>query len=266
MPNHFSQENDLWQAIQTQTDAKEQRRQLVEMARLLLERANISPDKLAQLDYDDITDLLLEYQGTAEQTENFFQTALPHIDPEYQGQPFEQQIQTLQQTLSDTRADIARIREQQKTLSEKRATLEQNKATLNEEVNQLTQLKPQIETLEQNIAQLKVQLETLRQHEEQLKQLAEDSEPFQQEAITAIIEAIPNIVTLIKANQEIFQNHFAENARIGEAMQQIEDKTSEITTHTDKIATLSKNIKASLQEFETELQHLIEIRERQATN
>jgi len=259
MPHHFSQENDLWQAIQAQTDAKEQRRQLVEMARLLLERASMSSDEIAQLNYDDTTDLLLEYQGTAEQTERFFQNALPHIDPEYQGQPFEQQLQTLQQTLSDTCAKVTRIREQQKALSEEQARLKAEQTTLDKEVKQLSRIKPQVEQIEQNLSELKEQLETLRQHEAQLKQLAEDSEPFQQEAITAIIKAIPNIVALIKANQEIFQNHFAKNARIGEAMQHIEDKTSEITTHTDTMARLSKEIDASLQEFDKELQQLIEI-------
>jgi DNA repair exonuclease SbcCD ATPase subunit len=262
MANNFFQENDLWQAIQAQADVKKQRRQLVEMARLLLKRANLSPNEIAQLDYDDLTDLLLEYQDIAEQTESFFQNALPHIDPEYQGQPFEQQLQTLQQTLSDTRANIVRLREQQQTLSEQQARLETEQITLDKEIQRLNQIKPQLEQLEQNILRLKEQLETLKQHEAQLKQLAEDSEPFQQQVITAIIEAIPNMVALIKANQEIFRNHLTENARIAEAMQQIEEKTSEIAAHTDNIATLSKNIDASLQEFDAELQQLIQIQEK----
>ncbi|KHD09831.1 hypothetical protein PN36_06815 [Candidatus Thiomargarita nelsonii] len=250
MSNNFYQEDDLWQALQAQTDLKKQRYQLVEMAHLLLKRARINPDDIAQLDYDDITDLLLEYQGTAEQTDNFFQQALPFIDPEYKGQAFEQQLQTLQQTLSDTRAEITRFSEQNTRLSEQ-------KNQLDKEVECLTELKPQVETLEQNISQLKEQVEALRQHEERLKQLAD--EPFHQEAITTVIESIPNIVALIKANQEIFQNHLAENARIGEAMQEIAD-------HTDKMATLSKNMSASLQEFDRELQRVIEIGEKQTNN
>lgn len=254
MPNNFSQENDLWQALQAQTDLKKQRHQLVEMARLLLERARINPDDIAQLDYDDVTDLLLEYQGTAEQTANFFQQALPFIDPEYKDQPFEQQLQTLQQTLSDTCADITRFSEQNTHLSEQKTQLDQ-------EIKRLTELKPQVETLEPNVLKLKEQLKTLQQSEQRLKQLADDAEPFHQEAITAVIESIPNIVTLIKANQEIFQNHLAENARIGEAMQEI--STAEIADHTDKMATLSKNLSASLQEFDQELKNVIEIGEKQ---
>jgi len=257
MSNNFYQEDDLWQALQAQTDLKKQRHQLVEMAYLLLKRARINPDDIAQLDYDDITDLLLEYQGTAEQTDNFFQQALPFIDPEYKGQPFEQQLQKLQQTLAETRADITRFREQNTRLSEQ-------KIHLDKKVERLTELKLQVETLEQNVSELKEQLKTLQQSDERLKQLADDAEPFHQEAITAVIESIPNVVTLIKANQEIFQNHLAENARIGEAMQEI--STAEIADHTDKMATLSKNISASLQEFDQELKRVIEIREKQTNN
>ena len=55
-----------------------------------------------------------------------------------------------------------------------------------------------------------------------------------------------------------------ENARIGEAMQEI--STSEIAAHTDKIAILSKDISASLQEFDQELRQLIERAEKQKTN
>jgi chromosome segregation ATPase len=259
MSQDFYQENDLWQALQAETEPFQQHQQLVEMARLLLERANSIEHDFTQLVPDDLTGLLIEYKGTALQVNTFFQKSLPHIDPEYKGEPFEQKLQTLQQTLSETCKEIERIREQNTMMSEQQAQLDKK-------IDTLTQLKPQIETLEDNISQLKTQLEQLKPHQEHFEQLANKSEQLNQEVITSIIESIPNIVALIKTNQEIYQNHFVVNAQTGEAMQHIEEKTSEIATHTDKIATLSKDISASLQDFDRELQHLIEIGDKQGAN
>lgn len=234
----FYQENELWQALRAETDSTKQNYQLVQMAKLLLECADLNP--VAELDVDDITDLLLEYQEAAELTNDFFNKALPHIDPEYKGQPFEQQLQTLQQTLATTIKEIGRISEQNKILLKQKRQLES-------EIKQLNKVKSEMETLEQNIADLQLALKPLKQYQARLKELETESEPLHQEAITIVNESIRKILVLIEANKESLDNHFVENVRVGKA----------IGNNIDKIIQLSKSIGASLQEFDGELRRLI---------
>ncbi|MCP4349529.1 MAG: hypothetical protein GY795_28950 [Desulfobacterales bacterium] len=249
----FSQENDFWKQLKLETEPFEQQRKLVIMAHLLLNRANTISHNFSHIDSDDLTTLIIQHQKVSQQSEIFFEKALPHIDPAFKGQSFEQQLQTLQQELSNTADAIVRYQQQNAALAEHQIRLKGEITTLNE-------IKPQLEIHEENVRQLQAQLDQLIHYKNCLEQSEKNSEQLQKDSIKTVIESVPVIVSLIKANQEIYQIYFDENNHIGEAMQQLET-SYEMAAHTEKIAELSNSIDTFLQDFDNELRTLIELQE-----
>ncbi|EIJ42208.1 hypothetical protein BegalDRAFT_1312 [Beggiatoa alba B18LD] len=253
--NDFTQENALWVQIQQQTNCDKQSQQLLEMARLLLQQAQQTTPNPATLNSDDLTDLLLEYQSMGQMIHQFITLARPHLDPDYRGQPFEQELENLQGGLKQDDESLQSLKQQQQTLTQTQTHLQQT-------LEQQQALEQEIIRLAENIEKLKQELNYLQQRPARLTALADSSVQLQQEAQQALIESLPKIVQLIKNNQTIYRQHFNANQHIINTIQ-LNESLEEMSQPLQKIALLSQSTEKNLRTFDEQLQLIILIQEKQ---
>lgn len=245
----FSQENDLWQQLQTTSEIEDQRQQLLEMARLLIERATPNTTAFEALESDVLTDLFLEYQGIGQITGNFLQTALPRLEAAYQGTEFEQQLKTLQTDLQHYQQRYHSLQQQLQQLQDTETELKQQKAHC-----QQTQI--DVKQLQQNAEHLQTELEQLQQTPAEAEAAVRDSEQQQAAALQAIVAAIPRLVRLIEASRASYQHHFTANETITAALN-AQPSLTDIARYTDKISELSPQLQELLTEFDAALRHIV---------
>lgn len=112
MSADFQKTADLWEAVLREKDADGKRLRMIELAGLLLEQSALTDEELAALsETDRLTDFFIEFLSAAEKAENFFDKALPHLEPELRGGEFEIQVR-------ETNEKLAKIEERSKTLRE----------------------------------------------------------------------------------------------------------------------------------------------------
>lgn len=251
----FAQENALWQHIQQQSDATEQTRQLLEMARLLLERAASNTETIASLDSDELTDFFLEYQGVGKLSAQFLQTALPVLDEAYQGTDFEQQLQDLQQQLHDCTQHGQAGLQQLKQLQQLRVELQQQQAGYQQQQIDIQQLEQQTQQLQSVLVQL--------QHAPQQAEAAiKSSEQQQEAALQGLVTLIPQVVQLIQANRASYQHHFAANQAISDALQATPSLT-DISHYTATLNGYSAQLQELLDQFDQTLTQVVSMEEKQ---
>lgn len=252
----FSQENDLWQAIQTaETDSQQQ--QVLEFVRLLLEKVAQNNPNFTTWDKDDLTDVLLEYQGAGQHIAQFLQAALPHLDTDYKNTTFEDELQAIQQQLATLTQSSQKAQKAQKELENQRQQLQKNLQNHAQQDEKLAALRNQV-------AELQKQLDTLQAEQPDKEQIAQASEQVRQQAVQAIVAAIPQIVDLIKINRDIAQTHFDTNRDITKAIQrELDLVTTKAARHTQRIEQLQDEINQKLQEFDQALQALMATDEQQ---
>ncbi len=238
----LQQENAHWQALQSEQDPLQQRIKLVEMAKLLLEKALADNPDWARCDSDDLTDLFLEYQASGEHISQFFQAALPYLDPEYKGQPFEQQLQTLHEQIANTIAQAARIVEQNQQWFAEQKHLQQ-------EIEQLTTTQNAADELETNLRELRQQFETLQPQVARIKELGNESATLHEQISTLLTQAIPEIIEVLRKNYALYRTHLHENARIGTAVADFSTQLSdlgEVAQHGKEIGDIVQTVTPQL--------------------
>lgn len=237
----FQQENDLWQQVQTETDPFEQRRRLIEMAKLLLQQAAESPFDLATVSEDSVMEFLLDQRDAAQYLESLLQQTRPHIDPEYAETPFEAKLQALQQRLAEVATESERIQTQVTTLSSTRQTLETQQ-------EQLTAEQAALDHLNQHVGQLQHNIQRLQQQIDQLQPMLAESETLYQNAVQNALAAMTAITTALRAVYEIHQTHFAENQLVIEGLQSV--ALTELQQNMPEIEQLVAQIQSGLQQFD----------------
>lgn len=227
----LQQENAHWQLLQMEQDPLQQRLKLVEMAKLLLEKAPAANTEWTKCNSDDLTDLFLEYQAAGEYIRHFFQAALPYIDPEYKGQSFEKQLQTLHEQIINTVTQVSRIIEQNRQWFVEQKHLQH-------EIEQLNATKTAADGLESTLRELRQQLETLQPQVLRIKELGNESTTLHEQISTLLSQTIPEIVEVMRKNYMLYRTHFHENARIGMAFADFTKQQSEL----DEVAQHGKEI------------------------
>ena len=153
MTRLYPQEDDHWQAIQQEKNSVKRRLHFVQMAKLLLERAKTTEQEQKNLDEDDLTDLQLEYKKIGRQTQDFLNTSLPFIDPEFKGQPFEIQIQALRDTLQASTQRLTTVHKQNAKLLAEKELLQQRAEALEELETKVASLEKLQERLRPEVIQ-----------------------------------------------------------------------------------------------------------------
>lgn len=144
---------DLWQAAKTADRSERRTRHMVEMAKLLLTHAPSDATLVERLaaQPDDLTDLLVEYKAIGTLVQGILGQALPHIDAEFRGGPFEAQLQALEMQLGDLSARAETVREQNRRLLELEQTIRAQSAelaVLEAKVGELAHLEHELLALE----------------------------------------------------------------------------------------------------------------------
>jgi len=249
----FQQENDLWQRVQNETNPMEQRLLMVEMVKLLLEKADMEPSEITLYDRDELTDLFLEYQEAGGYMTGFFEKALPNLDPEYKGKPFETQLQQLQEQISTA------ITKSETVLKQLRQWQDEEK-NLNTEIERLETIQSQADILERNIKQLGEYNNSLLPNIKRYEQLESTSQNLYEEIQKALLDAIPRMIELLKENFDVHREHFDENEKIREAFAQVKN-LPDLAANTFEINKLSRNIDEQLQRFDDLLATFIRVLE-----
>jgi predicted RNase H-like nuclease (RuvC/YqgF family) len=176
MNRRYPDTDDLWQAIAQEDDPGARRELLAQMARVLLELEDSGWEDSSPPDSDS-TASLLEYQAIGKLAATHIQQALPWLDPDYKGEPLEQELQQTRQELQTITAQIDGIRLQQAELH-----------------NQQTQLDPQRQTLQSQQHSLQSQQQTLEQTRQDILSV--------QQAISSMEEEIARLQTMLEQHDE----------------------------------------------------------------
>ncbi|MCP4696629.1 MAG: hypothetical protein GY862_07245 [Gammaproteobacteria bacterium] len=244
----LEQENELWQSILAQTDSDRQRIQLVEMAKLLLEKAALPKADMSAYDDDDLIDLLLEYQLAGNSLKDFFEYALPYLDPAEEGE-FERQLQELKQNIARAVSECDRITAQRKEWQEQESSLQAETARLEE-------TKVQADSLARNLDELRQRLTELTPEQERLEKLSADAKDLHSEIVPVILKILPRLVELLRDNHDIYTTHFLENKRIADALAKL-DELSEMADQVRQMERLGNEVDGQLRRFDETLSRLV---------
>lgn len=142
MDKALSQAQKWLKRIETETDPARRRLQMTRMALWLLDQAAWDTRQVEALaQNEDLTDFFMEYLDIGEHCLNFFDPALPHIDPEYQASAFERQIQEVSRKLRKITQQTAVMKHQYAQWSQQARQLETQAAQLRRREERLAELK-----------------------------------------------------------------------------------------------------------------------------
>ncbi|OUD13292.1 hypothetical protein [Thioflexithrix psekupsensis] len=254
MKTAFTQENDLWQQLQKNTDPTDQQRQLLEFIRLLLEQSQCSPTEISQLDHDDLTDLFLEYQGIGKITADFLREGLPFLDPSYQGQDFEQQLHRLQQELQDFLNKNQQLQQAILPLQQLSTELQQQQAHYAAQEEELHHLR-------RYIAQLEQQQQQAQRAPEQIAQLRQQATQESMQALQTLLRDWLELMTVIKENAHHYQAHYQANQNIHQALQQLPE-LNELGMDLTRLGEMSAQLNTLLGDYDRHLNEIMAMEEK----
>ena len=218
----FKETEDLWRAVQQETDPNAKRLRMVELAKLLLKYAAMEASETENISETyQLTDFFIEYLDTADLMTAFFHAALPHLEPELMGSEFEEQIREAEDQL----AQILKRSEKMRT----------SNAKLTDQKDRLTAESKKLEALES-------ELDHLRHLEAGLKP----------ENMVALAEEIAFLKEKTAGQEPEKQRLEAEKARLEELSQVMEAMTASLsedkTGVIEHLRELSENLSVSLDE------------------
>ena len=185
MTSGFRQTNELWQDIQQEKSKNQKRLKMLEMAKLLIEYADLDDSLLNELSKsDELTDFFLEYQNIGNFSANFFKRALPHLEEELVNGDFQTQIEELEKELSNIDQKYKDCFQDYSKYKSKKAQLNADSKKLKDMENELNELKEleaalkpeNMKDLADNINQLKQKTEEIKPEYERLSKEQENLE------------------------------------------------------------------------------------------
>jgi hypothetical protein len=247
---NFNQEADVWNALQTEENPVKQHFFLVQLAHLLLNKAHqgIITTPLKNFPTEELTGLMIEYRQVAADISQFFDVAIPLLDPEYQGTPFEEKLHILQKELSSTIEKTEIIKKQIQTLSVENEILSTEQKTLEE-------IQEKLKVLEKNNIQLTETVDKLQIQKEKFSKMSSELTGFYNQGMSEYIDSInllKECMTTIQNSQSI---HFDENEKIFEVNSQNMN-----STNLDELKMLSKSIEDNLGKYDLCLKEILEKR------
>jgi chromosome segregation ATPase len=255
MNRRYPDADDLWQAIALEEDPSTRRELLAQMARILLELEDSDWTDSSAPDSDS-TASLLEYQAIGKLAATHIQQALPWLDPDYKGEPLEQELQQTRQELQTITAQMDSIRlqqaelhNQQTQLAPQRQTLQNQQHSLQSQQQTLEQTRQDILSVQQTIGSMEEDITRLRSmleqqdkasHQIHISRLLEEFNPILQRALEHYRQLA-----------SVWQLHLNENNKVAMNL------NSQSNYDLENLPPIAKNIANQLQEYDSMMTRLL---------
>ncbi|MBU0655274.1 MAG: hypothetical protein KJ914_09105 [Gammaproteobacteria bacterium] len=259
MTRRYPDADDLWQAIAQEQDTSTRRELLAQMARILLELEDGTWPQDTRLATDS-TSSLLDYQTIGRLAATRIQQALPWLDPDYKGEPLEQELQQTRQELHTLAEQVNTLRQQQAELQDQQTQLEPQRQALQQQQQALRSQQQTLEQTRQDTLNLQQTITSLEDSLTRLQaMLTHQDDTAQQLHITRLLEefnpVLQQALEHYRQLASIWRLHLDENDEVATALaQQVEETNRGDVQDLPRIA---EGIANRLREYDSILSGLI---------